>query len=129
MKVYIAGPMQGKPYYNYPLFDTIASDLPHILGVSVVNPAEEMRFYAKKNKLHFNEKECPTGTEYTYPPGHWKNYAGILMCELTLCDCIYVIEESKTSKGLAAEVALAEYLGIPVFYDLAELAEFVNANR
>lgn len=43
MKVYIAGPMRGRPAYNHPAFDKAAEWLRHNKGYEVFSPAEEDR--------------------------------------------------------------------------------------
>lgn len=39
MSIYLAGPMSGRPKFNYPAFDTAASKL-RASGVDIVSPAE-----------------------------------------------------------------------------------------
>ena len=39
MKYYLAGPMSGKPQFNYPLFDEVANGL-RANGLDIVSPAE-----------------------------------------------------------------------------------------
>lgn len=38
--IYIAGPMRGKPQFNFPLFDTVAAAL-RAKGHTVISPAEQ----------------------------------------------------------------------------------------
>ncbi len=59
MKYYIAGPMSGKPQFNYPAFDAAAEKL-RDAGIEVVSPAEmdskEVRAIAMASK-HGNLSE------------------------------------------------------------------------
>lgn len=43
---------------------------------------------------------------------------------IKVSDAIYVVPKSKKSKGTQREIALAEKIGIPVFYKLSDMEEY-----
>jgi hypothetical protein len=95
MKVYIAGPMRGYPDLNFPAFDAAAKEL-RAAGYDVFNPAE-------------NDRE--------------KGYVGKPIDDCIMDDLTYIAREADAiallpgwalSKGVTAEVALAEFLDLKV---------------
>lgn len=109
MRIYLAGPMTGHPHYNFPAFDT-AADALRGLGHTVFNPAEEDRnrgFDPVKFML-----EDGTGAEkYGF------DLRTALLIDLTWiienADAIALLDGWYDSKGVAAELALANALNIP----------------
>lgn len=61
-KVYIAGPMQGKPQYNYPAFDR-ARDYFLSLGWEVISPADMNR----KDGFDPTQQDLIMGEDYLFP--------------------------------------------------------------
>ncbi|MBK5145871.1 DUF4406 domain-containing protein [Budviciaceae bacterium BWR-B9] len=91
MKIYIAGPMSGRPNFNRPAFYDAAKDLTD-QGYIVLNPAT-----------------LPNGlTE--------KAYMDIGIAMLLNADTIYLLNGWKASAGALAELALAEKIGLVVIY-------------
>lgn len=109
MKIYLAGPMRGIPEFNFPTFDTWARFLSGDLGHEVFNPADRDR---------------SAGFDVTGMTGN-ENLAdaGFSLREALAADTEYISKHAEAiallpgwekSSGVAAEVALARALGIPV---------------
>ena len=119
MKLYIAGPMTGIPEYNFPAFDKAAEFL-SFLGHEVFSPAQNDRDH---------------GFEAAGLEGHEAEQLGFslrraLKQDLSwICDhaeALVLLEGWERSKGVRAEMALAEALGIPK-YELERLPAEVAA--
>lgn len=113
---YIAGPMRGYEKFNFPAFDE-ARDRIQALGQDPISPADLDR----NSGLH----ECDAIKD--------EDVARILrecirrdvdaICDH--CDCVVLLKGWEKSKGVAVEVALAHFLGMPVY----ELEEYIDAQR
>lgn len=108
MRIYIAGPMRGLPEFNFPAFDKAQMRLEE-LGHETFNPADRDR---------------STGFDVTGMTGH-ENLAGLgfSLRDALAADTEYISKHAdaiallpgwEKSSGVAAEVALARALGLPV---------------
>lgn len=108
MKLYLAGPMTGIKYFNAPAFADAAFKL-RLVGYEVFNPAEN----DMANGIELGKFD---GTENL--SDHGFSLRNVLKEDLTwICDNaegIALLYGSEKSKGVAAELALAAALGIPV---------------
>lgn len=95
---YLAGPMTGLPYYNYPAFHAAAAKL-RAMGHTVLNPAEN---------------PAP-------PCGTWQAYMRMALAQLVQCQSIVMLPGWGYSRGAMIERELALSLGMEVvlFEDLA----------
>lgn len=89
MKIYLSGPMSGRPAFNRPAFQDAADHL-RLLDVDVVNPAE-----------------LPDGME-------WIEYLTIGLESLRECQVVVTLDGWATSTGAQIEVKVAQKLGLPV---------------
>lgn len=113
-KVYLAGPMTGIPYFNFPAFFAAAERL-EAQGHEVFNPA-------KKDNEHFGEGigSCPNGTheEAEKAVGRPVTYKGCLKIDLNWildnAEAIALLPGWEKSKGVKAEKALADALGLEI---------------
>lgn len=116
LRVYIAGPMRGYPYFNFPAFDKAAADL-KCYDYEVVSPAEMDR------EIGFDPELL--GADY--------DWTDLNACEFSLhdaidrdvaalktCDAIFLLEGWLDSKGARAEKALADWLGLEIIYPISE---------
>jgi|SRR5579872_6092898 len=101
-KVYIAGPMTGKPHHNFPAFDAAKQQL-EALGYDVVSPADIDRRFGL------------TGDEYQgqLPPGIYQQIMLVELYEILSCDFIVLIEGWEESKGADVELRWSRIWKIP----------------
>lgn len=108
MKLYLAGPMTGIDLYNFPAFDA-AADALRGLGHTVFNPAE-----ADRLRGFDAEAVRATGSDAAL---HGFSLREALKEDLSwICDHaegIALLEGWESSKGVRAELALADALSIP----------------
>jgi basic membrane lipoprotein Med (substrate-binding protein (PBP1-ABC) superfamily) len=99
-KIYIAGPMRGLPFNNYPKFDRIAAELRQ-KGWDVVNPTEIGATVGTIEQLN-NDKKLLDVVLYKE------------MSALAQCDAIYLLTGWERSAGAKTELlnALAADLEI-----------------
>jgi hypothetical protein len=110
--IYVAGPMRGKRFFNFPAFDEAKAIL-ESKGFTVISPADLDR------SIGFDPETF--GGDYD-----WND---LNKCEFSLmdaidrdvaalkkCDAIYMLRGWQLSKGANAEKALAEWMGLEVVY-------------
>jgi len=111
MRVYIAGPMTGRPLYNFSGFDNAKAEW-EARGHRVTTPADITR-------RMWAERFCRTFD----PQTDRCEYGDALMCDLfaadieavTKADAIAVLAGWPVSKGAKIEIAVARALGKPVY--------------
>ena len=112
LRMYIAGPMRGIKYLNFPAFDDAKKDL-ELLGFSVVSPADLDR------AIGFDPEVL--GSDYDWKDLNKCNFSLLDAIDrdvnaLKTCDTIYMLRGWEGSKGAKAEKALAEWMGLSVIY-------------
>lgn len=107
--VYVAGKMTGLPEFNFPAFDAATTKL-RAEGWRVISPAEHDR------DTGFDPTGF-TGNESLADRGFDLKAALLWDLEqVANVDAVYVLRDSSTSKGTAAELALAHALGKKIIY-------------
>jgi hypothetical protein len=109
MKIYLAGPMSGIPYFNAPAFKAAAAWW-RAEGHRVVNPIEE------------DEKRLGEGWWVSYATGDESKVAGfdrrkvIAACCVSVCECdaIALLPGWQDSPGARAELEVARAVGLKV---------------
>ena len=111
--VYIAGPMRGHQYFNFPAFDRANEDL-LAEGYSVISPADLDREHG------FDPMSLPEDYD-------WLDLQKIDfslhdaidrdVAALKGSDAIYLLDGWEQSRGALAEKSLAEWLGLMVMYE------------
>lgn len=115
MKVYLAGPMRGIPNFNFPAFFA-AEDKLVASGHSVFNPAR------RDNDAHGTDISAGNaeGCEEKAAKEHGFNLREALGADLAfICgeaEAIALLPGWEKSKGVAAEKATADALGLEVIY-------------
>ena len=105
--VYIAGPMRGRPYYNFPAFDA-ARDTLKAAGVLVVSPADLDR------AAGFDAMTLTGRHDWNAIPQHFDLDACIDrdIKALRTCLFIYALDGWETSVGASAEMAIARWANL-----------------
>lgn len=109
---YIAGPMRGIRHFNFPAFDA-AKDEVLQLGFDPVSPADLDR------DTGFDETAFPDDYDWIDLGKIGFNLHEALdrdIAALKNCQAIYMLDGWENSRGAKAEKALAEWLGLGVFY-------------
>lgn len=115
MKIYIAGPMRGIPYFNFPAFNAAARRL-RAAGHEVFNPAE------RDNERHGTDISAgnSTGCEDAAASEHGFDLRVALSEDLAwICanaDAVALLPGWEKSKGANAELAAAKALNLAIFY-------------
>ncbi len=115
MKVYIAGPMKGKPEFNFPLFNAVAYEF-RSQGHEVFNPAEN----DKCSQGMEPDKLVPSGCVKELEAKHGFSRRRALGEDLHWialnADAIVMLPDWEHSTGAYAEWALAKALGLKFYY-------------
>lgn len=101
--IYIAGPMTGHPEFNFPAFDAARDYLER--DWNVISPADMDR------ELGFDAAVDEVTAEFLRDAMRRDINAVMAV------DAVYALAGWEKSKGASAEVALAEWRGIPVHYE------------
>lgn len=117
MNIYIAGPMRGHYEFNFSAFHSAAEYLSSH-GWNVFNPAD-------KDIEHHGGVDISKGnyfgSEQQAEEQHGFSLRRALADDLTwICnhaDAIYMLRGWQSSKGAIAEKALAEALGLEIYYE------------
>ena len=110
-KIYIAGPMRGILFYNFPAFDDAAKFLAW-LGWEVINPAQLDR------DVGFDAMKLDADSDWHQDPPDF-DFAGCIERDIEAvkkCDAIYLLKGWENSVGANAEKALAEWVGKKIVY-------------
>ena len=113
MRIYIAGPMRGIPYYNFPAFDAARYKLIQE-GNIVVSPADLDR------SAGFNAMELPSTSDWNAIPSGF-DFNDCVDRDLQAvrdCEALCLLRGWEKSKGACAEKALAEWLGKTIIVDV-----------
>lgn len=117
-KVYVAGPMQGVPYFNFPRFHAVTAGM-RDCGHEVFNPAEED---IKRNGGVDISASCPNGLISEIKGEHVFSLRQALKEDTTFicgCDAIVMLPGWEKSNGAQAEHRLAVALqseGVEIVY-------------
>ena len=107
MRIYIAGPMRGIAYYNFPAFDS-ARDAVTAAGHIAVNPADLDRaigFDALKLSPSYDWNSIPAG--FDLPQAIKRDLDALQQCE-----AILLLPGWDKSVGAMAECFVARWMGI-----------------
>lgn len=107
--LYIAGPMRGIAYFNYPMFDRIAGLL-RDQGLHVISPADEDRkqdgFDPFENPEYANPDRCVFPSDLDFKKTVRRCLDAVMQCEE-----IVLLPGWERSSGAVAELTLAMWLG------------------
>lgn len=103
MRVYIAGPMRGLPDWNFPAFDA-AEERWRAAGHIAFSPAQVDR--ALKYGPDQNTEVCDI---------HLRHVINLDVACIMVADAIALLPGWENSCGTTVELALAQFLGLPVY--------------
>ncbi len=109
--LYIAGPMRGVAWFNYPMFDRVAQEL-RDSGNEVISPADEDRkvgFDPFANPFYAIAGNCTFPSEASFESFD-KTVRRCLEAVLR-CDEIVLLPGWENSQGALAELAIAAWMG------------------
>lgn len=110
MKIYVAGPMSGKPLFNFPAFDMVSERL-RAAGHAVISPADLTRETWDKLGLCFDPANPPKDHAATDYSLYMRND---LMAVMDV-DALVLLEGWEKSRGAAIEVAVGHLFGKKFF--------------
>ena len=115
MRVYIAGPMQGYPKFNFPAFDKAAEVLRNS-GHVVFNPADKDR---ERHGQDFGEQSVAGSIAEAEKVSGFSLREALAVDTNWICreaDAIYMLKGWERSGGARAEHALASALRLYIMY-------------
>lgn len=104
-KIYVAGKMRGIPFYNFPAFDAKKAEL-EALGHRVISPADLDRAYGF-DPYRGDEADANFDMKGTIRRD---------IDALLTCDYLVLLEGWESSVGATGEIAIASWVGMPIFY-------------
>jgi hypothetical protein len=107
--LYIAGPMRGIAWFNYPMFDRVAKELREA-GNEVISPADEDRKHDGFDPFANPEYRIPDACVFPRGMDFGKTVRRCLDAVLR-CDEIVLLPGWENSNGAVAELTLAMWLG------------------
>jgi hypothetical protein len=123
MRIYLAGPMRGIRFYNFPAFDA-ARDLFTPL-YEVISPADMDR------AVGFDAMALPENTDWMEPPPNFSFEACVErdLEAVRECDALYMLDGWATSRGACAEHAVGVWMGKTIFYQTPPAAGAAPVRR
>jgi len=114
--IYVAGPMLGKQFFNFPEFDKGRSHLEE-LGYTVISPADLDREagFDPSSLAHNHDWSDIDSIGFSLSDAIDRDLAAIRKC-----DGIYMLRGWQSSKGAVAERALAEWMQLEIIYQEEE---------
>lgn len=131
MRIYVSGPMTGKPGNNIAAFNA-AAKLLREAGHFVINPAELSPLFGSAEEIakSFRYKYSPISTSYFH--GKFRLADCIMAVDLAAlgtCNAIYLLDGWKDSRGATEELREAMRLRLEIFLEGDELPAPENENR
>ena len=114
--VYIAGPMRGKPNWNYEAFDRTEKMLSK-MGWSVINPATLDENSKETQGLQCEPDEFDPDGNSRHRDVNRKIMKRDLDAICDNCDAIYMLEGWQMSQGACAEFYLSCSIGLTILYE------------
>lgn len=112
MKIYVAGPMTGKPLYNFPNFDMVSERL-RAAGHYVISPADLTRETWLERGIKFDAANPPQTHEAT----DYKLYMRNDLMAVMDVDALVLLDGWEKSRGASIEVAVGHMFG-KKFYEV-----------
>jgi hypothetical protein len=111
LRLYVAGPMTGRPHFNFDVFDAMSEALRSV-GYDVVSPAE---LDDPEDRARAMASEDGAPIHYTYGKTHADFLARDLKIIADQIDGIVVLPEWETSTGARIETFIGASYGKPIW--------------
>lgn len=108
MRIYIAGPMTGKPDWNYPAFFD-ADEWLGSIGIEAINPAKADGETLAEALGQAGAVDAPTKP--------WTEYLRQALVQVAGADGMLLLPGWQESKGARLEVHVAKQLGMPLYIE------------
>jgi hypothetical protein len=114
--LYIAGPMRGRPRFNFPAFFAAEAIL-HSRGWATINPAsmDNVHYGADVSVDNVDGSEETAAAQYGFTIAEAMKRDAAMICEFA--DGLYMLRDWELSTGARAEHALAVALHLPIYYE------------
>ena len=122
MRVYLSGPITGKPDYNVAAFDAAAKRM-RGEGHFVIIPHELTPLFGTVEEIDNSFKAYYEGAAQTYPNGSYRLARAVMDADLAAvhsCDVIYLLRGWENSRGAKKELAEAIKYGLKIMHEGAE---------
>lgn len=113
-KAYIAGPMRGKPGFNFEAFDK-AEKLLYTKGFTPISPAAMDRLFEGWGEFPPEDLAVDTDLKVRCMS---RDLAVVLTLRREAGDCLYVLKGWENSRGAKAEIAVAKFMDLPVCFEM-----------
>ena len=115
-KIYIAGPMRGKPNWNYDAFNGAEKCL-RDNGWDVINPATLDTNYQETENLDATPESFDPYSNEDHKDANRKIMKRDVVAICDECSAIYMLKGWQGSQGACAEFYLACSIGLDVYYE------------
>jgi len=113
-KAYIAGPMRGKPNFNFEAFDRAEKFL-YTKGFTPISPAAMDRLFEGWGPTP--PEDLPVDSDLLAMCMR-RDLIALLDLRREAGDCLYVLKGWENSRGAKAEIAVARFLDLPICFEM-----------
>ena len=117
--IYIAGPMRGKPNWNYDAFNKAEAILTE-KGWNVVNPATLDTNYQETAELNTTPNDFDPDNDAKHRSINRRIMKRDCDAICDECDAIFMLKGWQNSQGACAEFYLSCSIGLDIYYETSE---------
>lgn len=114
MRVYIAGPMRGRPQYNFQAFDKAKAEVENAAHIAVSPASMDRAIWGFDGYGELTKGMTP------------RSVIAFDLTVLATCDAIYMLRGWEDSKGATAELAFAMAIGLKILYEDGAQESVIN---
>ena len=128
MRIYVSGPMTGKPGNNIAAFNAAAKMLREA-GHFVINPAELSPLFGSAEEIAKSFRLKYLGIAYCGKLGLADCIMAVDLAAVGSCDAIYLLNGWRNSRGAVEELREAKRLHLRVFFEGDEVSAPENETK